>query len=119
MFKSSVFGMPQKCPNRNCRAEFFRDSHKGWLPKSELEVYAVMRCPSCRDTFMVAQMINMVHEYKENLPERKLPKNETVIFNDMDKESFRTELFSDDNPLTTLYDGYFPGASTPPDLDVQ
>jgi hypothetical protein len=118
MFRSSVLGAPTKCPNRNCRSLFYKDSHKGWLPKSELEVYAVMRCPSCRDTFMVSQMINMVHEYKENLPERKLDKNQVTIFSSKDQENFRTELFSDDNPLATLYDGYFPGASEPPDENV-
>jgi hypothetical protein len=118
MYKSSVFGMPLKCPNRQCRAEFFKDSHKGWLPKSELEIYAVMRCPSCRDTFMVSQMLNMVHEYKESLPEREIIKNKKTIFSDSDKEFFRTELFADDNPLTTLFDGYYPGASEPPDENV-
>ena len=118
MFKSSVVGAPQKCPNRHCRSIFYKDSHKGWLPKSELEVYAVMRCASCRDTFMVIQMINMVHEYKENLPERKVEKNKITIFSNEDQESFRTELFSDDNPLSLLYDGYFPGASEPPDETV-
>ena len=118
MFKSSVLGAPTKCPNRNCRSLFYKDSHKGWLPKSELEVYAVMRCPSCRDTFMVVQMINMVHDYKDSLPERVLPKNSAIVFTNKDQESFRTELFSDDNPLTLLYDGYYPGASDPPDEDV-
>lgn len=118
MYKSNVFGMPTKCPNRNCRAEFFKDSHKGWLPKSELEVYAVMRCPSCRDTFMVSQMLSMVHEYKESLPERKVIPNKVTIFSERDQENFRTELFSDDNPLNTLFDGYYPGASEPPDDNV-
>lgn len=118
MFRSNVYGLPLKCPNRNCRAEFFRDSHKGWLPKSELEVYTVMRCPACRDTFMISQMIHMVHEYKESLPERKLTKNKVEIFTPKDQESFRTELFSDDNPLTQLFDGYYPGAAEPPDEDV-
>ena len=119
MFKSSVVGAPTKCPNRHCRSIFFKDSHKGWLPKSELEVYAVMRCPSCRDTFMVSQMINMVHEYKENLPERKKEKNKITVFSTEDQNSFRAELFSDDNPLSTLYDGYYPGATDVPDDDVQ
>ena len=114
MFKSVVFGQPNKCPNRNCRAVFYKDCHKGWLPKTELEVYAVMRCFSCRDTFLVAQMINMVHDYKEDLPEREIQKNVIKIFTNEDQETFRKELFADDNPLWILYDGYYPGATENP-----
>lgn len=117
MYRSAVFGKPKNCPNRTCRANFYRDSHKGWLPKSELEVYAVMRCPSCRDTFCITQMINMVHEYKESLPVRELPRSKITIFDSKDQGSFREELFSSDNPLTNLYDGYFPGATDLPDED--
>lgn len=114
MFKSVVYGQPTKCPNRNCRAIFYKDSHKGWLPKSELEIYAVMRCPVCKDTFLVSQMLNMVHDYKRNLPERTLVKNKIKIFSEKDKDSFRQELFADDNPLWSLYDGYYPGATDSP-----
>jgi hypothetical protein len=67
---------------------------------------------------MVTQMLNMVHEYRDNLPERTVVKNQVTIFNDGDQESFRTELFSDDNPLTTLFDGYYPGAADIPDENV-
>ena len=119
MYRSAVFGAPSKCPNRNCRAIFYRDSHKGWLPKSELEVYAVMRCPTCRDTFCVTQMINMVHEYKQSLPTRDLPQNKIKLFNTNDQGNFREELFSDDNPLTSLYDGYYPGATDLPNEDEE
>lgn len=115
MFRSVILGSPTKCPNRNCRSLFYKDSHKGWLPKSELEVYAVMRCPACRDTFLVSQMINMVHEYKENLPEREIPKNKIKIFTKDDQLVFREELFSDENPLNNLYDGYYPGAPSSPE----
>ena len=118
MFKSVVFGMPSKCPNRNCHAIFYKDCHKGWLPKSELEIFAIMRCSACRDTFAIAQMIHMVHEYKQNLPEREVVKNQITIFTEKDQETFRKELFSDDNPLWNLYDGYFPGALDLPE-DVQ
>ena len=115
MFKSVVFGAPTKCPNRTCRAEFFKDCHLGWLPKSELEVFAIMKCSSCRDRFMVAQMINMVHDYKENLPVRETPQNKITIFTEKDREVFRQELFSDDNPLFNLFDGYYPGAADLPE----
>lgn len=115
MYKSVVYGQPSKCPNRNCRAVFYKDCHKGWLPKSELEIFAVMRCSVCRDTFLVSQMINMVHDYKHELPERMIEKNKIEIFTENDQTVFRKELFADDNPLWTLYDGYYPGASDPPE----
>jgi len=111
MFKSVIFGAPMKCPNRTCRADFWQDCHLGWLPKSELEVYAIMKCTICRDRFMVAQMVNMVHDYKASLPMRDLPKNQITIFNTKDQEAFRKELYQDDNPLFNLYDGYYPGAT--------
>ena len=118
MFKSVVYGQPTKCVNRNCRALFYRDSHKGYLPKSELEIYAVLRCPVCRDTFMVSQMINMVHEYKESLPVREIHPNKITIFTTEDQKTFRNELFKEDNPLFNLYDGYYPGAADlPPDSE--
>ena len=114
MFKSVIFGAPKNCPNRNCRAKFYRDSHKGYLPKSELEVYTIMRCPVCRDTFMVTQMLHMVHDYKLDLPERTLPKNKVEIFTTDDQEEFRRQLYEDDNPLNNLYNGYVPGSTDTP-----
>jgi hypothetical protein len=117
MFKAVIYGKPIKCPNRICKALFYRDCHKGWLPKTELEIYAVMRCNSCRDTFLVTQMLSMVHEYKENLPIREDTGevNKIELFTTEDQEVFRRELFSDGNPLWNLYDGYYPGATDNPE----
>jgi hypothetical protein len=115
MYRSVIFGQPTKCPNRNCRAIFYKDCHKGWLPKSELEVFAIMKCYVCRDVFMVSQMISMVHDYKQGLPEREVIPNKIKVFTDFDHENFRKELYSDSNPLFNLYDGYYPGATDSPD----
>lgn len=114
MYRHTIFGKIMKCPNRNCRSLFYNDSHKGWLPKSELEVFAIMRCPACRDTFKIAQMINQVHDYKASLPVREIIDNKITIFCENDQEIFRKELFSDDNPLNSLYDGWYPGATDEP-----
>lgn len=114
MFNSVIVGYPKKCPNRNCRAEFYQDSHKGFLPKTEIETFVVMRCPVCRDTFTIIQMLNMVYDYKASLPTRVLPPNKISIFNNEDGEIFRTELYADDNPLWNLYDGYYPGSTNNP-----
>jgi hypothetical protein len=118
MYKTNFSGAPKKCPNRTCRAIFYRDSHKGFLPKNELEIFAVMRCHSCRDTFLVSQMLHMVHEYKMSLPEREVVKNKIEIFTKEDEEIFRRELYSDDNPLFNLYDGFYPGSTDNPQSDV-
>lgn len=112
MFKSVTYGSPSKCPNRTCKAVFFKDCHLGWLPKSELEVYTVMKCKTCRDVFAIVQMIHMVHDYKKELPERQIEKNKIVLFTENDQTAFRQELYSDGNPLWNLYDGYVPGASS-------
>ena len=118
MYKSQSYGCITKCPNRNCRAVFFKDSFKGYLPKDCLSVYAVLRCPVCRDCFLRAQMINMIHDYVESLPVREIIPNRITIFTNEDQETFRQELFSDDNPLWNLYDGFIPGASTLPEDTV-
>jgi hypothetical protein len=61
-------------------------------------------------------MINMIHEYVESLPEREETHNSITIFSLKDQESFRKELFEDDNPLWNLYDGFVPqNVVLPPD----
>ena len=57
MFHQTIVGKPKCCLNRNCRSPFYKESHLGWLPKSEVEVYTIMRCPKCKDTFAVVQLI--------------------------------------------------------------
>jgi len=43
MFHQTIVGKPKCCLNRNCKSQFFKTSHLGWLPKSEVEVYAIMK----------------------------------------------------------------------------
>ena len=38
MFHQTIVGKPKCCLNRNCKHPFFRESHLGWMPKSEVEV---------------------------------------------------------------------------------
>jgi len=49
------------------------------------------------------------------LPERTVEKNSIKLFTSDDKVVFRKELFADDNPLWTLYDGYYPGSTDNPE----
>ena len=98
MVSQSIFGMPRRCLNRNCRAVFYKESHLGWQPKSEMEIYAIMRCPSCRDTFMVVQTMSMGHDYYQRLgndPMRRPISKKEV-------ERARQRLALDPNPLSTL-----------------
>ena len=108
MYRNVSFGNIKKCPNVNCRAIFYKDCFKGYLPHSPLSIYAIIRCPSCRYTFQISQMIGMIHDYIESLPERKEIPNSITIFSSEDQDSFRKELFEDDNPLWNLYDGFTP-----------
>jgi len=68
MRSHKISGMPRKCLNRNCDGLFTRQSHLGYMLQSEIDVYIVLRCPSCADTFVVSQTISMAHEYYNKLP---------------------------------------------------
>ena len=45
MFKQTIVGTPMQCINRTCKAAFYRESHLGYYPKNEMEVYAILKCP--------------------------------------------------------------------------
>lgn len=115
MFKQTIYGAPKQCLNRNCKALFYRESHLGYYPKCEKEIYAVMKCPKCKDTFAVVQPVSLVHEYKSNLPldPKKIAKRVPISQTEIDNMSKR---LSDPNynPLTSLYEGSVPGASDIP-----
>lgn len=118
MFNQTIFGMPRKCPNRTCRHPFYKESHLGWLPKSEVEAFAVMRCPKCKDTFMVVQLMSMVHEYKEKLP--KDPKKAAIKLEGpitLAEISRIRKRLETENPLPSLFEGLKPGASNPPETN--
>lgn len=107
MRSHKISGMPRKCLNRICDGIFTRGSHLGYLMHSELDVFAVMRCPSCRDTFMINQPISMAHEYYERLPKnnKEAVKNgQPITVEEMrnfrkklaDTKNFKTMLGQDD-----------------------
>ncbi len=114
MYHQTIVGKPKNCLNRNCKHPFTKESHLGWMPKSELEVLTIMRCAKCKDTFAVVQLISMADEYKENLPTNlsktvgPISKKEVVMM--------RKRLENKDN-LKNLYEGYKPGASNLPKDD--
>jgi phage FluMu protein Com len=116
MFKQTIVGAPLQCLNRTCKASFYRESHLGYYPKNEVEVYAVVKCPKCKDTFAIVQPVSIVHEYKNKLP--KEPKKNLKLNPITQKEidNFSRKMADVTvNPLSSLYEGLVPGASDLPE----
>ena len=108
MFKQTIVGTPLQCINRTCKASFYRESHLGYYPKNEVEVYAILKCPKCKDTFAVRQTYSMVFDYKN-----ALPKNVTATPSPITKTemvNFRKKLEQKDS-LKNLYEGLKPNGS--------
>lgn len=114
MFHQTIVGKPKCCLNRNCKAQFTKASHLGWLPKSEVEVHAIMRCPKCKDTFAVVQLISMAHDYKASLPTDENSKSATGPITKKETLNFRKKLENKD-ALKELYEGYKPGGTVLPE----
>ena len=114
MFHQTIVGKPKCCLNRNCKSQFSKTSHLGWLPKSEVEVYAIMRCPKCKDTFAVVQLISMAHDYKASLPTDENSKSATGPITKKETLNFRKKLENKD-ALKELYEGYNPGGTVLPE----
>ena len=99
MFKQTIVGTPLNCINRTCKSAFYRESHLGYYPKNEVEVYAIMKCPKCKDTFAIVQSVSIVHEYKEKLPKdpKKVAKRTPIsqkeidVLNNTENFIFQTE----------------------------
>ena len=117
MFHQTIVGKPKNCLNRNCKHPFFKESHLGWLPKSEVEVYTIMRCPACKDTFAVIQLISMAHEYKQKLPADPSQVPSTTAISKKEISNMRKKL-QDKDALKSLLEGYKPNGSILPEEDV-
>jgi hypothetical protein len=110
MFHQTIVGKPKNCLNRNCKYPFFHESHLGWLPKSEVEVYAIMRCGKCKDTFAVVQLISMAQDYKTALPKDPVQTPTVGPISKKEILSFKKKLEQKDS-LKTLLEGFKPGGS--------
>ena len=110
MYTQRITGSPSLCCNRLCRAPFTRESHLGYLQKSETEVFAVMRCQKCGDTFKIIQMISKANAYKQALkPGKQNPSAPSQKITLSEIDTIRKQM-DDDNPLKTLFEGQKPGA---------
>lgn len=116
MFHQTIVGKPKHCLNRNCKNPFFKESHLGWLPKSEVEVYAVMKCLKCKDTFAVVQLISMAQDYKKALPKDPSQVSPVGPISKNEVLNIKKKLENKDS-LKSLLEGYKPGGSVLPDDD--
>ena len=73
MFNQQISGKHKRCPNRLCKANFFKESFRGHQPRTATSIDVIMQCPACGDTFAITQEIVIVSEYMNELPSR--PKN--------------------------------------------
>lgn len=117
MFHQTTVGKPKRCLNRNCRHPFVKESHLGWLVKSEIHVYAIMKCLKCKTVRPVIQLMSMAHEYKEALPKNHedsatgpISKNEII--------NMRKKLDTKDS-LKSLMEGLKPNGSILPEDDSE
>jgi hypothetical protein len=118
MHHQTIVGRPKNCLNRTCKHPFFKESHLGWLPKSEVEIYSVMRCLKCKDTFAVVQLISMAHDYRSLLPKdpTQLQIKDPISRHELMSVQKRLE---DNDVLQSLMEGYKPGGSVLPDEDPE
>lgn len=116
MYHQTIVGKPKNCLNRICKHPFSKESHLGWMPKSEIEVLTVMRCMKCKDTFAVVQLISMADEYKNNLPSDITKTNQSGPISKKEINLMRKRLETKDN-LKNLFEGYKPNASNLPSDD--
>lgn len=113
MYHQTIVGKPKRCLNRLCKTLFTKECHLGWMPKSEIEVFTIMRCCNCKDTFAIVQLYSMAEEYKSNLP---LNAKSSISHEPISKKEIslvRKKLESKDN-LKSLFEGYKPNGSVLP-----
>lgn len=114
MYHQTIVGKPKKCLNRNCKHPFCKESHLGWMVKSEIQVYAIMRCSKCKDTFAVVQLMSMANEYKESLPKDSTQNSGQGPISKTEIALMRKKLESKDS-LKELYEGLKPNGTILPD----
>ena len=114
MFKQTIVGTPMQCINRTCKAAFYRESHLGYYPKNEIEVYAIMKCPKCKDTFAIVQPVSIVHEDRDKLPKDPKKTAKRTPITQKELETMSKKLQDDNfNPLASLFDGRVIGSDLP------
>lgn len=103
-----IVGKPNKCCNRTCKAKFFKDSFRGYMPKTPTEVYTIMQCPACKDQFAILQFVSMAKDYISELPQR--PKTNKLNVKEItidEVASIKKTLDGDENILTSLNEERF------------
>jgi hypothetical protein len=79
-----------------------------------MEVYAIMKCPKCKDTFAIVQPVSIVHEYRDKLPKDPKKTAKRTPITQKELETMSKKLQDDNfNPLASLYDGRVIGSDIP------
>ena len=97
---------------RNSKNMSKSNLHLGWMPKSAIEAYVVVRCAKCQDTFAIVQMYSDVHGYYETLPNNPKFIRPKGPISSKEQKSVKKQL-NDENQLKTLMEGWVPGAGNP------
>lgn len=100
-----MFGTPKKCLNRICGQAFYKENNKGYLPKTESEVYVVMKCSKCGDTFAIPQNIAMVSDYIKKLPNKPIEKRDKTPITITEHDGIRNTM-EKENVLVSLKESY-------------
>lgn len=104
MFNQQISGKIKRCPNRLCKAKFFKESFCGCQPKTPTSVEIIMQCPACGDTFAITQEILIIREYMDELPSkpRSNKTNESLIT--IDEQSKFKKAMEEKNILASLFE---------------
>ena len=68
MYAQTNLGMFGRCLNRECRKAFTKASHRGFYFKSPTEVFVVMECHECGQSFTLVQLVMLAHDFYRRLP---------------------------------------------------
>jgi hypothetical protein len=73
-----------------------------------------MRCPKCKDTFAVVQLMSMAHDYRADLPKDESKLSPSGPITKKETLDFKRKLDNKDS-LKELMEGYVPGGTILPE----
>lgn len=104
MYNQFIMGRPKKCINRTCKGKFFKESFLGHIPKNESEVYCIMKCPICDDTFAIVQPISIIRGYVAELPSKPKTNRANAPIISTEEINSVSKTMNEVNILSTLID---------------
>lgn len=83
MYNQTLHGLHKYCGNRQCKHPFTKESFQGYLPKTVVEVYVVMRCSKCNDVFAITMPTAYAKSYHSSLPKRSKSENGPITMQEL------------------------------------